>query len=340
MIVDLRSDVLTRPTPAMFEAMVKASMGDDVFEEDENCQALEAKVAEMTGMEAALFVVSGTMANQLAIASQTLPRDEIILDVNSHIFQFEQGAPALIGGVQTRSMNYLDGLPDENELAGAVRFPDVHHPRSQLICFEISHNYNGGAVVDYDQFVSLAKLAGKLGLKVHLDGARIWNAVIASGRPVTDFTKYCDTMMFCFSKGLGAPIGSILVGPKEVIKKARYVRKGLGGGWRQPGMLAQAALHTINNHIERLAEDHEHAKLIAETIGSHPELKLTRRVDTNMIFFSPKSADLEKYSKRLMKTGLLFDWEHFRTIRLVTYLGITREMVDYTIEQIKNTPVQ
>lgn len=334
MIVDLRSDVLTKPTPEMMEAMTRATMGDDVFEEEPMVNALQEKVAKLTGKEAALFVVSGTMANQLAIASQTQPRNEVILDINSHIFQFEQGAAAVTSGVQTRPIDYVEGLPDEDELASSIRFPDVHHPTSRLLCLEITHTYNGAAVPDFERLKSVCKKARELGLNIHIDGARIWNAVIASGIKITEYSKLSDTLMFCFSKGLGAPIGSILTGPRDVIERARYIRKGLGGGWRQPGMLAAAAIYALDHHIERLAEDHRRAQMLAEAVKANPDLELAGRVDTNMVFFRPKNGNLEEYSRRLTKKGILHDWQHFRKIRLVTYLGITDEMIDYTIDTI------
>lgn len=336
MIVDLRSDVLTKPTPKMLEVMMCASMNDDVFGEEPTVKKLEEKVASLTGKEAAIFVVSGTMANQLAIASQTEPHDEVILDVNSHIFQFEQGAAAVLSGVQLRPINFIDSLPDEDILKNSIRFPDIHHPVSKILSLEITHNYNGGAIPDLKRLKSVVKTTKNLGLKIHIDGARIWNAVIATGISIKEYASCCDTMMFCFSKGLGAPIGSILVGAKKVIERARYLRKGIGGGWRKPGMLAAAALYSLENNIERLAEDHHHAKIIAEAVTNNPNLKLTRSTDTNMVFFSPKNIDLETYSKKLADKGILHDWQHFKTIRFVTHLNITKKMVDYTIAQLRD----
>jgi len=335
MIVDFRSDVLTKPTPEMKEAMMSASMGDDVFSEDNTTVLLQEKVAKLTGKEDAIFLVSGTMANQLAIASLTQPHDEVILDIKSHIFQFEQGAPAVISGVQLRPISFIDSLPGEKMLEDALRFPDIHHPNSRLLGLEVTHNYNSGMVPDLENLKRVTKKARDLGLKVHIDGARIWNAVIGSGTPITEYASLCDSMMFCFSKGLGAPIGSVLVGTEETIKRARYVRKGLGGGWRQPGMLAAAAIYTLDHHIDRLAEDHRRAQRIAEAIIENPELEIVGRVDTNMVFFKPIKGDLEAYSNKLTEKGILQDWQHFNAIRLVIYLGIDDDMIDYAIENIK-----
>ena len=251
MLVDLRSDVLTKPTPEMKEAMMSASMGDDVFRDDPTTELLQKKVAGLTGKDGALFVVSGTMANQLAIASSTQPHDEVMLDVKSHISQFEQGAPAVISGVQLRPAPFIDSLPDKQMFEDAIRFPDIHHPTSRLLCLEVTHNYNGGMIPDLEKLKNVCQKARDLGLTIHIDGARIWNAVVSSGTPITEYTSLCDSMMFCFSKGLGTPIGSILVGNEEAIKRAHYLRKGLGGGWRQPGMLSAAAIYALDHNIDR-----------------------------------------------------------------------------------------
>lgn len=338
MIVDLRSDVLTKPTKEMIDAMLEASFGDDVFSEDECTNKLEEKVARLTGKEAAIFVVSGTMANQLAIASQSQQHDEIILDLKSHIFQFEQGAPAVISGVQLRPADFEAGLPDPDSIEKLMRFPDAHHPRSRMLCLEVTHNALGGLIPDFETLQKVSKKASSLGLSVHIDGARIWNACIASGRQISEYGSLCDTMMFCFSKGLGTPVGSVLVGSKETIEKARYIRKGLGGGWRQPGMLAAAANYALDNNAKRLAKDHARARRIADAIESHPRLKLTRSVHTNMVFFTAEDGLLERYSNILTEAGILHDWKHFNMIRLVTYLNIDDEMIDYVVEKIGALP--
>jgi len=338
MIVDFRSDVLTKPTTEMKEAMMSASAGDDVFNEEQTTRLLQERVAKLTGKEDAIFLVSGTMANQLAIASLTQPHDEVILDIKSHIFQFEQGAPSVISGVQLRPISFIDSLPDEKMIEDALRFPDIHHPNSRLLCLEATHNYNGGMIPDLENLKKVAGKASGFGLKIHIDGARIWNAVIESGTSITEYTSLCDSMMFCFSKGLGAPIGSILVGSEEVINRARYIRKGLGGGWRKPGMLAAAAIYALDHHIDRLAEDHRRAQRIAETINENPELEIVGRVDTNMVFFRPIRGDLEAYSNKLTEKGILQSWQHFNAIRMVIYLGIDDAMIDYTVEEIQKIP--
>jgi len=338
MIVDFRSDVLTKPTTEMKEAMMSASAGDDVFNEEQTTRLLQERVAKLTGKEDAIFLVSGTMANQLAIASLTQPHDEVILDIKSHIFQFEQGAPSVISGVQLRPISFIDSLPDEKMIEDALRFPDIHHPNSRLLCLEATHNYNGGMIPDLENLKKVAGKASGFGLKIHIDGARIWNAVIESGTSITEYTSLCDSMMFCFSKGLGAPIGSILVGSEEVINRARYIRKGLGGGWRKPGMLAAAAIYALDHHIDRLAEDHRRAKRIAEAIIENPELEIVGRVDTNMVFFRPIRGDLEAYSNKLTEKGILQSWQHFNAIRMVIYLGIDDAMIDYTVEEIQKIP--
>lgn len=335
MIVDLRSDVLTKPTPEMKEAMFSAEIGDDVFGEDPGTNKLQEKVAKFLGKEAALFVTSGTMANQLAIASQTEPHDEVILDIKSHIFQFEQGAPAIISGVQLRPIDFKDLIPEENVLEEAMRFGDLHQPRSRLLCLEITHNYRNGGIPDLVALKGIVAKARDVGLKIHIDGARVWNAVVATDGSITDYSSLCDTIMFCFSKGLGAPIGSILAGPKDVIERARYIRKGLGGGWRKPGMLAAAANYALDNHIKRLADDHLRAKAVAEAIAEMPALELVGNVETNILYFRPKNGETAKFSDKLKERGVLQGWRHFNAIRLVTYLNINDEMIEYTIDQIK-----
>jgi len=334
MIVDLRSDVFTKPTPEMVRAMNEAvsKLGDDVYGEDPFINALQEKVAKLLGKEAALFVASGTMANQLAIAAQTKPRDEIILDSNSHIFQFEQGAHAVISGVQTRPIPFEDGLPSEKAIENALRFPDIHYPSSRLLCLEVTHALSGGTVPDYGRFKAICIKAHSLGLKIHLDGARIWNAVVASGRGIRDFTGFVDTVMFSFTKGLGAPVGAILAGPAEVIRYANYIRKGIGGGWHKAGILAAAAMYALDNHVERLKEDHARAQRLAEAISANQNLELIGRVDTNIVFFRPKKMDIVSYSDRLTEKGVLHEWRHFKNmIRLVVHNGISDEMIDYAI---------
>ncbi len=335
MIVDLRSDVLTRPSKEMIEAMTGATFGDDVFCEDETTTRLEQRTAALTGKEAAIFVASGTMANQLAIAALTTPHDEILLDSRSHIFFFEQGAPAVLSGVQLRPIPFHDCLPDESEMRLAIRPSDVHHPKSKLLCLEVTHNYNGGQVANFEGLKRTAQTARELGLLIHIDGARIFNASIATGIPVRDYASLCDTMMFCFSKGLGTPVGSILVGSKRTIDRARYFRKGFGGGWRQPGMLAAAASFALDHNVDRLIDDHRRASALSEAIAANSELTLTRRTETNMVFFSPKNGNFEKWSKKLTEKGILQNWQSFRTFRMVTHMGITDEMIGYAIEQFK-----
>lgn len=334
MIVDFRSDVLTKPSSGMMKAMMSASMGDDVYGEDEDVNALEDRVAKLTGKEAALFVVSGTMANQLGIAAQTSPRDEVLLDLRSHIFQFEQGAPAVISGVQLRPIPFARSLPSITDMEVALRFADIHHPTSRLLCLEITHNYNGGMIPNTDDLKKVCARAKELGLKIHIDGARIWNAVVASGVSIKEYASICDTMMFCFSKGLGTPIGSMLVGTKDTIERARYMRKGLGGGWRQPGMLAAAANYALDNNIDRLKEDHRRAQMLARAIEGNPELELLRSVETNIVIFGPKRRDVRSYSEKLASNDILQDWQHFGAIRLVTHLGIGDDMIEYAIGKL------
>lgn len=332
MNIDLRSDCVTLPTKAMKEAMMAAELGDDVFGDDPTINALQERVASMLGMEASLFVVSGTMANQLAIAAQTSPHDEVILDQKSHIFQFEQGAPAVLSGVQLWPVDFHDGLPTESQIKSTIRIPDIHHPVSRMLCLEATHNYRGGLIPDLQRLKDISKAARGNGLKIHLDGARIWNAVVASNTPIKEYARLCDSMMFCFSKGLGCPVGSVLAGSKNMIKKAHYLRKGLGGGWRQAGILAAAANYALDHNIERLSEDHRRAKALVEAVRSNPELELLGRVDTNILYFKPLTISMEKLSEKLTQNGILHDWQHFGAFRFVTHMGITDEMIERCIK--------
>ncbi len=334
--IDLRSDCVTLPSQAMKEAMMAAPLGDDVLGDDPTVNALQERVAQMLGKEASLFVVSGTMANQLAIGAQTSPHDEVILDLKSHIFQFEQGAPAVLSGVQLRPVDFGGVLPQTEMIASHVRTPDIHHPSSRMLCLEATHNYRGGTIPDFTKMKEISNAAHRHGLKVHIDGARIWNAAVASSTKITEFAEICDSMMFCFSKGLGCPIGSVLAGSKEMIKKAHYLRKGFGGGWRQAGMLAAAANYALDNNIDRLADDHRRAKLLAEAIEANPELELIGRVETNIIYFRPRIASMEQLSAKLTANGILHDWRHFNAFRFVVHMDITDEMVEKCVKTIIN----
>jgi len=263
--VDLRSDTVTRPTPEMRRAIAGAVVGDDVFGDDPTVLELERRCAELAGKEAALFVPSGTMGNQLAVHALTSPGDEVLLETESHIFLYEQGGIAANSGCLAHIVRGERGVLPVEALAGAMRDADAddHVARVKLVCAENTHNRAGGAIVPIASLRALASAARERNVRIHLDGARLWNASVASGVPVADWAACADTVMMCFSKGLGAPVGSILVGDAVAIRKARRTRKRWGGGMRQVGILAAACLHALDHHVARLADDHARAKRLA-----------------------------------------------------------------------------
>ena len=266
--IDLRSDTVTQPDAAMRRAMAEAEVGDDVFGDDPSVNRLEALAAERVGKEAAVFVPSGTMANLVAVLSHTRPTDEVLLGEESHIFNYEVAGAARVGGVQLHPLpNDGGGGLAEEDVQAAVREPNIHAPRTALLCLENTHNRCGGAVVPLAKMEALAAIAREAGATVHLDGARIFNAEVASETAAADLAAPADSISFCLSKGLACPVGSLLCGPRDLIERARRERKMLGGGMRQAGVLAAAGIHALAHNIERLAEDHANARTLAEGLG-------------------------------------------------------------------------
>lgn len=265
--VDLRSDTVTQPTEGMRRAMAAAEVGDDVFGEDPTVNRLEQRVAELLGHEAALFVPSGTMANQLAVRSQTQPGDEVLLERDGHIFNHESGAAAVLSGVLLRQLEGVAGVITARQVADALRPPDNHHAPPTLVTIENTHNLAGGTVFPLETLKELRQETRARGLALHIDGARIFNAAAAEGVSAAEYGRQCDTISCCFSKGLGAPVGSALAGSAAVIRRARRMRKMLGGGMRQAGILAAGALYALEHHVDRLAEDHARARRLANTLG-------------------------------------------------------------------------
>src|SRR5438876_1733963 len=254
--IDLRSDTVTRPTPGMRAAIQAAEVGDDVFGEDPTVNRLQERVAALLGKEAALYVPSGTMSNQIAIKTQTVPGDELLCEATCHVYNYEAGGPAVLSGVMCRTIDGDCGLVDVSQLADKIRPVNEHLVRTRLVCLENTHNRGGGRIYPLEKIRAISSWAHRHGLLVHLDGARLWNAVVATGIPAAEWAKHCDSVSVCFSKGLGAPIGSALVGTRELVAKARHIRKLFGGGMRQAGVAAAGALYALEHHIERLAEDH------------------------------------------------------------------------------------
>jgi threonine aldolase len=329
-IIDLRSDTVTRPTPAMREAMARAEVGDDVYGEDPTVNRLQARVAELLGKEAGLFVPSGTMANQVSLGVLTRPGDEIICDAGAHCISFEAGALAALWGVQARTIAAQRGLLQPREVEAAIRPGDYHYARTRVVEIENTHNRGGGAVYPLEQVRALGALARARGLELHLDGARLWNACAASGVAPADYAAPATTVSVCLSKGLGAPAGSVVCGSRDLVVEARRLRKRLGGGMRQAGILAAAGLHALDHHLARLSEDHANARRLAEGLAALPGASLPFPVETNLVFVAfegRRSADL---SRRLAEVGVLANPEGSREdmLRFVTHLDVSRADVE------------
>jgi threonine aldolase len=285
-IVDLRSDTLTLPTPTMRDAMAHAEVGDDVWEEDPTVRRLEELAARRTGKEAALFVSSGTQGNLVSVLTQTRPGQEIILDADSHVFNYEVAAAAVFGGVQTLPLKTSRGFLTPEQVREHIRPSNIHIPVTGLVCLENTHNRHGGTCCTPEEIGAVASVAHGAGVPVHLDGARIFNASVALGRPVADFARPVDSITFCLSKGLGAPVGSLVCSSSEFVVRARRVRKMLGGGMRQVGVLAAAGLVALESMVDRLAEDHVNARRLADGLVALPRIRLDlNNVQTNIVIF-------------------------------------------------------
>ncbi|MBN1162953.1 MAG: low-specificity L-threonine aldolase [Candidatus Krumholzibacteriota bacterium] len=329
--VDLRSDTVTRPSPGMRRAMAEARVGDDVLGDDPVVKVLEERMASLLGKEAAVFTPSGTMANLLSLLSQTKPGDEVILDRNCHIFNYEAGGASAVGGLQLHPLDGKDGFLPLERLSAALRPDNIHHPDSALITAENTHNRGAGRIYPFDQLQQVSSFARENGLRFHIDGARLANAVVATGISWGAYGALADSFNICFSKGLGAPIGSILVSDQSTITRARSWRKRLGGGMRQVGILAAAALYALDHNLERLAEDHRRASRIAAIVESNPDLTLAFPVETNIVIFRVREGarDFDRFYQNLLAEGILALAIGDRKIRLVTHLDIPDEDIDY-----------
>ncbi len=326
-MIDLRSDTVTKPSQAMRNAMANAEVGDDVYKEDPTANRLQKQCAELFGKEDALFVPSGVMGNQLCLNVLTQPGDEIICDKNAHIFQFESGSPAMLSGL---SMNLLDGkngVITPEQVEDAIRPTSAYYmPRTKVIEVENTHNVAGGVVHPIENIKALKTLADKHNLKMHLDGARLWNASVATGISLAEYSSYFDSISVCLSKGLGAPVGSIILGGKSMIEEAFRVRKGWGGGMRQIGILAAAGLYAIENNFNRLSEDHENAKELANHLAKIEGVEIdTSLVETNILMFKPTTISAEDVVSKSKEKGLLISAMGVGTIRAVTHLDISSD---------------
>lgn len=333
MIADFRSDTVTQPTLAMKAAMLEAPLGDDVFGEDPTVNALEATIANICGHEAALFCASGTMANQIAVKAHTQPMDEIILDKTAHIYYYETAGFAFHSGVSVKLAEGHRGIITP-ELVLANIQPDFDWlPKTSLVCLENTSNKGGGECYTLENIIAISQLCREKNLSLHMDGARLFNASVAMGYSLKDIGAYTDSLAICFSKGLGAPVGSVLTGTKNFIKKARRIRKVFGGGMRQSGMLAAACLYALENHVHRLKEDHEHAALIANCLENLTWVTRVLPAKTNIVIFSIDitQKSVQQILDALKKEDILAVAFGPSEIRLVTHLDITPEMVQHCI---------
>jgi len=334
-IIDFRSDTVTLPTNKMRQAIFEAELGDDVIGEDPTVKRLEDLAAKITGKEASLLVTSGTLGNQLAIKTHTVPGNEIILEEISHIAIHELGASAVISGVQTKMLTGRKGIMSPLEIEKKIAIEDDHTAGTRLLCIENPHNIAGGTVIPLELLKEYNKIAKKANLKVHMDGARIFNAAIALKIDVKELTKYVDSLMFCLSKNLCAPVGSMLCGTKKFIESARRFRKMLGGGMRQAGIIASAGIVALEDMVDRLEEDHLNARILAEGLSHIEGLKIDLdTVETNMVFFSTQ--DAENLVKSLEDRGILC-WNLTPSrIRMAVHYYIKEEDVFYTVDQIRD----
>ena len=336
MIIDFRSDTVTKPGPAMLKAMINAKTGDDVFGEDPTINELEKMAAGMFGMESALFCPSGTMTNQIAIKCHTRPGDEVICDESAHVYQYEGGGIAFNSSASVKLLYGDRGRIKAEQVKAAINPDDDHKPHSKLVCLENTSNRGGGSCYDLEEIKKIKQLCVQNNLSLHLDGARLWNALIAKKETPKQFGEVFDSISICLSKGLGCPVGSVLLGKKEFIKRARRIRKVFGGGMRQGGFIAAAGIYALENNIERLEQDHAHAKQIGEVIAKRSMVNSVLPVETNIIIFETANIPAQSIVDKLKEKHILCYATAPGRVRFVVHLDITPEMVDKTIQIIKN----
>jgi threonine aldolase len=340
-MIDLRSDTVTQPTPAMRAAIANAVVGDDVLGDDPTVNQLEATVAELLGKEAAVYMPSGTMTNQVALRLHTEPGDEVVLESEAHIYYYEGGGPAALSGVTCRLVKGERGVFTAADLRQALRPEDVHFPHTSLVCLENTHNRGGGKIFPLDEMTAIAQVCREQNLKLHLDGARFWNACIATGLSEADYAQPFDTVSVCFSKGLGAPVGSALVGSATAIQRARRFRKLLGGGMRQAGMMAAGALYAVQHQRQRLQEDHDNAQRLAQ--GLHQIGGITidpADVQTNIVVFQTLDIPAQAVVEQLDAKGVAMFAVGANAIRAVTNLMVTAAEIEQALEIIETVMTQ
>jgi threonine aldolase len=339
-IIDLRSDTVTRPTPGMRKFMAEAPVGDDVIDTDPTVERLQALTAELLGKEAAIYMPSGTMTNQSAVRLHCGPGDELLCDANCHIYNYEQGGFAQLSGAVARPATGEYGVMRLEQLQGMIRPDNEHFVRTRLVCIENTHNRGAGRIQPYDEVVRICRWAHEHGLRTHLDGARLFNAAVASGIPADQWAQHFDTVSVCFSKGLGAPVGSALAGSRELIREARRHRKLFGGGMRQAGIIAAGALYALEHHIERLADDHANAQILAEAVREIEGLKLEPdTVDTNIVIFrvDPQLASAPELVAAWKERGVLALAIGGAQVRAVTHLDVDETAVRRAVAILRET---
>lgn len=332
-MIDLRSDTVTKPTKAMLDAMFSAPVGDDVFGEDPSVKALEEYCAKLFGMEAALFCPSGTMTNQIAIKAQTQPLDEIICDKISHIYNYETAGFAFHSGVSIRLTDGERGIMNISQIESCILPDHDWYPNTKMVCIENTVNKGGGAVYSIRQMQEISHFCRQKGLTFHLDGARIFNALTALNKTPENLHGLFDSISICISKGLGAPAGSVLLGKKEMIKRARKIRKVFGGGMRQSGYLASACLFALQNNVTRLEKDHVKARILADSLSKLPWVKNVFPTETNIVIFEVESS--EKTAQDLLEKGIKTSPFSPTLVRMVTHLDFTNEQLQETLEKLK-----
>ena len=336
MIIDLRSDTFTKPTPGMMQAIIQAEVGDDVFGEDPTVNALEARAAALFGLEAALYCPTGTMSNQVAIKCHTQPGDEVICEETAHVYIYEGGGIASNSGSQVKALAGEANKINAKQVAAAINPDDVHRARTSLVCIENTSNRGGGGCYDINELIAIRKICDDNDLRLHLDGARLFNAMVAKNETPEQYGKIFHSISVCLNKGLGCPIGSLLLGPKEFIRKARRVRKVFGGGMRQAGYMAAAGLYALEHHVDRLAEDHAHAKQIAAALAKKDFTGEILPVETNIILFEVKNKTASQLTQEFKQHQILVIPMTPTQVRMVLHLDISKEMVGQVVKVIES----
>ncbi|MEQ8847282.1 GntG family PLP-dependent aldolase [Botrimarina sp.] len=337
--LNMRSDTQTLPTPGMRQAIFEAVLGDDTYGEDPTVKEFESLAAEMVGMEAALLVLSGNMGNLVALMAHGAPGDEVILDQDSHIFYYEVGGLANIAGLMPMPVRSHAGMLDPQEVAAAIRSPNLHYPTPRLLCLENTHNRSGGRVVPLDLHNELCAVARERGLSVHLDGARIFNAAQAAGAAVTDYTENVDSIQVCLTKGLGCPLGSFVAGSREFIERADRARKRLGGGMRQAGLIAAGGTYALRNHVDRLSEDHRRARTLATALNGMPGLSVDMAtVESNMVYIDHTGLGMStgEFTAALKEAGVIVSTRPPHHVRMCTSLEHDDATIEEVIDRVAN----